>query len=128
MMFTIDQQRFLLDLARCAVTSAVTEQRLYQLAEIDPAYSLMQGAFVTLTSHGNLRGCIGYPEPVHKGSGGARKAAQPDHKAASVEQVKTVNGGKKSADTAEQPPEKAPDRDQPVKKSGNEDLKRLGMS
>jgi len=71
---------------------------------------------------------IDYPEPVHKGGGGAKKTAQPDHKAAFVEQIKTVNGGKKSADTAEQPPEKAPDRDQPVKKSGNEDLKRLGMS
>ena len=45
-----------------------------------------------------------------------------------IEQAKAGNGGKESADTAEQPPEKTPDRDQPAKKGGSDDLKRLGMS
>jgi putative nucleotidyltransferase with HDIG domain len=71
---------------------------------------------------------IDYPEPVHKGGSGAKKTTQPDHKTAAIEQVKAVNGGKKSGDIAEQPAEKAPDRDKPAKKGGSEDLKRLGMS
>jgi len=71
---------------------------------------------------------IDYPEPVHKGGSGARKAPLDDHKTASAEQAKAGDGGKKSADTAEQPPEKTPDRDQPAKKGGGDDLKRLGMS
>jgi len=71
---------------------------------------------------------IDYPEPVHKGGGGARKTLPIEQKAAAVEQIRAGNGGKKSADTAEQPPAKTPDRDKPAKKGGNENLKRLGMS
>jgi len=71
---------------------------------------------------------IDYPEPVHKGGGGARKTLPIEQKAAAVEQIKAGNGGKKSADTAEQPPAKASDRDKPAAKGGNENLKRLGMS
>lgn len=71
---------------------------------------------------------IDYPEPVHKGGGGAKKTAHIEQKTAVTEQVRAGNGGKKSADTVEQPPAKASDRDKPAKKGGNEDLKRLGMS
>ncbi|HEY3309345.1 MAG TPA: HDIG domain-containing protein [Desulfuromonadaceae bacterium] len=69
---------------------------------------------------------IDYSEPVYKSNPG-KKSVPVDQKATN-DQTKPVNGGKKSADTAEQPPEKAPDREQAAKKSSGEDLKRLGMS
>jgi putative nucleotidyltransferase with HDIG domain len=71
---------------------------------------------------------VDYPEPVYKGGAGTKKVPLADLKPASVEQVKVLNGGKKGADTAEQPPEKAPDSDKTAKKGGGDDLKRLGMS
>lgn len=71
---------------------------------------------------------IDYPEPVHKGSSGVKKPLPIDLKTVPGEQPKPPIGGTKSADTVEQPPEKTPDRDQPAKKGGSEDLKRLGMS
>ena len=64
---------------------------------------------------------IDYPEPVHKGSGSAKKTG-------ATEQAKTGNGGKKSADSVEQPPEAPSDHRQQVKKGSGEELKRLGMS
>lgn len=64
---------------------------------------------------------IDYPEPVYKGGNLQKRTVITD-------QIKPANGGKKSADNAEQPSETPPDRDAAAKKSGNEDLKRLGMS
>lgn len=63
---------------------------------------------------------IDYPEPVHK-VGGARKAETQDA-------VKIDNGDAQNADTDGQPPEAPPLREPPAKKSGPENLKRLGMS
>lgn len=63
-MFTMEQQRFLLQLARGAVTAAVTDGSIIKPAEVDEAYQQSLGAFVTLTKFGQLRGCIGYPEPM----------------------------------------------------------------
>jgi putative nucleotidyltransferase with HDIG domain len=71
---------------------------------------------------------IDYPEPVHKGSNGVKKMAPIGLNSVSGVQSKPPIGGHKNADTAEQPPEKTPDRDHPAKKGGGEDLKRLGMS
>ena len=71
---------------------------------------------------------IDYSEPVHKGSNGVKKPLPIDLKTVSGEQSTSPIGGTKSADTAKQPPEKTPDRDQPAKKGSSEDLKRLGMS
>jgi putative nucleotidyltransferase with HDIG domain len=68
---------------------------------------------------------IDYPEPVHKGGSGARK---PEPRAVGNDPALTGNGDTAHADTAEQPPAKAPDHAPPAKKSGGEDLKRLGMS
>ena len=63
-MFTPEQQRALLELAREAVTAAVTQQAMRALADIDAAFQQPLGAFVTLHKHGELRGCIGYIEPI----------------------------------------------------------------
>ncbi len=67
---------------------------------------------------------IDYPEPVHKIH---KKTAMADQKTAAVELTKTANGGKKLADSAEQSTEAPPAGVATAKKSGGEDLKRLGM-
>jgi uncharacterized protein len=56
-MFTDDQRRALVDVARRAVHGSVTGARIEAPAamELPPA----SGAFVTLKKHGELRGCIG---------------------------------------------------------------------
>jgi putative nucleotidyltransferase with HDIG domain len=66
---------------------------------------------------------IDYPEPVHKGNNGTKKheRQQPEHQ-------KQEHREAQHADTVEQSPEKASDHHPAVKKSGCEDLKRLGMS
>lgn len=80
MMFSDEQRRFLLGLAREAVTKAVTRKPLPTAgADLDALFLQPLGAFVTLTKRGELRGCIGYPEPmfplyetiVHSGSSAA---------------------------------------------------------
>lgn len=63
-MFTNEQQRALLQLAREAMYTAIAEERLLAPASLDAAFQQPLGAFVTLTSGGQLRGCIGFPEPV----------------------------------------------------------------
>lgn len=65
MMFSPTQRQALLQLAREAVTSAVTRTSLPRPAETETLFTQPLGAFVTLTKDGNLRGCIGFPEPVY---------------------------------------------------------------
>ena len=69
---TADEQRFLRSLARLAVQAAVKGERppdAHALAAaaglpLEPRLTARRGAFVTLTSGGRLRGCIGYIEGV----------------------------------------------------------------
>jgi len=49
----------LLDIAHRSVEAAVSGRRLPKVTETDPELTGKQGAFVTLKTHGNLRGCIG---------------------------------------------------------------------
>lgn len=60
---TINKQEmdFLLDLARKTLTSYVKEKKVPVLDEKELSRNLLnvQGCFVTLEKHGNLRGCIG---------------------------------------------------------------------
>jgi AmmeMemoRadiSam system protein A len=64
-MLSIDQQKYLLALARDAVSFAVKQGRkLTRDADtVDAVLREPLGAFVTLTKQGELRGCIGYTEP-----------------------------------------------------------------
>jgi len=68
---------------------------------------------------------VDYPEPVHKSGSGTRKT---EVRASVHDHAQEENGVIRHADTAEQPPAKTSDHVPPAKKSGNEDLKRLGMS
>ncbi len=59
-----DQDRArLLELARQAVLSAVTDGPRPRIAKPDGALALQRGCFVTLTNRGQLRGCIGTFRP-----------------------------------------------------------------
>ncbi|MHB0936489.1 MAG: AmmeMemoRadiSam system protein A [Armatimonadota bacterium] len=64
MMFSPEQQRFLLQLARQSVAAAVTDGKLLTISEVDDVFRPELGVFVTLTKFGQLRGCIGFPEPA----------------------------------------------------------------
>jgi hypothetical protein len=68
---------------------------------------------------------VDYPEPVHKSGSGTRKS---EARNAVQAPPQSENGETRHADTAEQPPAKTPDLAPTAKKSGGEDLKRLGMS
>ena len=54
-----DSQKELLSIARQTVEAVVKRQPIPQFAVTDPALMGHQGAFVTLRTHGDLRGCIG---------------------------------------------------------------------
>ena len=55
----------LLEIARKSVETAVREHKLYEHSPAGlEALSEDRGAFVTLTIHGRLRGCIGYVSPI----------------------------------------------------------------
>ena len=54
----------LLELARNSIESVFKNQDVKVSNEIKKKYSKRQGVFVTLTKHGELRGCIGFPRPV----------------------------------------------------------------
>ena len=54
----------LLKIARLAMERAVKDHTLLEYKTERPRLKEMGAAFVTLTEHGRLRGCIGYIEPV----------------------------------------------------------------
>lgn len=56
---TPDQQERLLAIARNAIVSYVSERRIPEVTESDPALLRPAAAFVTLRERGQLRGCIG---------------------------------------------------------------------
>jgi hypothetical protein len=61
---TPDEKKELLGLARQAVRSFVEDSRVVRYETDDPNLLGAKGAFVTLKKRGELRGCIGYIEPV----------------------------------------------------------------
>ena len=73
-MFTDEERHQILTLVRRAISEYVLHQR-----EIDPPkddhLSLPQGVFVTLTIDGDLRGCIGFPDPKFPLGAGLVKSA-----------------------------------------------------
>ncbi len=59
-----DEKNELLRLARRAVRTAIEDNRIVQYETQDPKLLGARGAFVTLKKRGDLRGCIGYIEPL----------------------------------------------------------------
>jgi len=62
-MFTQKQGRKIVQLARGSIES-MFRRKSVDLGEYDE-FSEKQGVFVTLNKNGELRGCIGFPEPVY---------------------------------------------------------------
>ncbi|MCX6169290.1 MAG: AmmeMemoRadiSam system protein A [Ignavibacteriales bacterium] len=58
---TLEEKKILLDTARTAIKSFFSGEKITQ-PDYDkhPIFKSHAGAFVTLTDHGHLRGCIGY--------------------------------------------------------------------
>jgi AmmeMemoRadiSam system protein A len=64
-MFQLDEEskRELLQRARFAIARAIGADLLPDHKSLIPRSDVLAGAFVTLRMNGELRGCIGYPEP-----------------------------------------------------------------
>lgn len=64
-LLTEEEGRLGLKLARDAIERYLSDQtRIKAPAGLPPRFDEKRGVFVTLTRHGTLRGCIGYPYPV----------------------------------------------------------------
>ncbi len=59
-----EDKKKLLKLARDSIQSAFSGEEIMLDADLKKKFSKAQGVFVTLKKHGELRGCIGFPEPV----------------------------------------------------------------
>ncbi len=74
----------LIDLARCSIESVYLGEEVSVSNDVKVKFSDNQGVFVTLTINNELRGCIGYIEPVFPLFEGviraARAAAFKDHR------------------------------------------------
>jgi hypothetical protein len=62
--FSAEEKTQLLRLARSAVTEFVTRRVVVEDRTGNPKFLAPRGVFVTLKKRGDLRGCIGYIEPV----------------------------------------------------------------
>lgn len=60
-----EEKKELLQVARQAVEKFVRERKVIDYETADPNFLAERGAFVTLTKGGQLRGCIGFIEPVY---------------------------------------------------------------
>jgi len=63
-MFTLEQGKKLVNLARKAIASRFSVLNFKLDNKLKEEFSDLCGCFVTLHKEGQLRGCIGYPEPV----------------------------------------------------------------
>lgn len=63
-MISLKDGKKLAMLARKSIRSSFYDEKLEISEEIKKKFSEKQGVFVTLNIRGELRGCIGYPEPV----------------------------------------------------------------
>ncbi len=64
-MISDDVGEFLVKLARSAIENYMEDGRIIKVPDdVNPILKEERGAFVTLHLDGELRGCIGYPEPV----------------------------------------------------------------
>ena len=60
---TVAEKQFMLDLARRAVASAAAHADPPEVKDVAPRLAEKQACFVTLTTDGSLRGCIGHLMP-----------------------------------------------------------------
>ncbi|HHY00370.1 MAG TPA: TIGR00296 family protein [Methanothermobacter sp.] len=64
-MINTDDGQFLVKLARSAIETYLTDGKFLKVSnDINPNLKEEMGVFVTLYRDGELRGCIGFPEPI----------------------------------------------------------------
>lgn len=63
-MITLTQGSFLISTAKNIINSSLNNQKYKLPEEFINEFREKRGIFVTLKKQGNLRGCIGYPEPI----------------------------------------------------------------
>jgi AmmeMemoRadiSam system protein A len=63
-MLTDEQKKILLKIARQTIENYIKNERISEVRTDDPVFNQNGGAFVTIHSHGQLRGCIGMIEAV----------------------------------------------------------------
>ena len=64
MVLSIEDGKELILLARQSINSHFSNEEVNVDDKVKIKYSAKQGVFVTLNLNGELRGCIGYPEPI----------------------------------------------------------------
>ena len=63
-MLGLKQGEKLVELARKAIETSFSKEQIDH-SEYEE-FSEKQGVFVTISKHGQLRGCIGFPEPMYE--------------------------------------------------------------
>jgi uncharacterized protein (TIGR00296 family) len=63
-MLTLEEGKIAVRLARDALVSYIQNKKMTEQKELPPVFNEKRGVFVTIHEEGELRGCIGYPEPV----------------------------------------------------------------
>ena len=64
LMLTLEEGRLAVHLARQALTGYTEKKKIIKPQGLPPVFEEKRGVFVTLHEDGDLRGCIGYPQPV----------------------------------------------------------------
>ena len=64
-MVSLEQAKKLISLARDSIKAGFSSREPKVSKAIVNGFSEPRGVFVTITINGQLRGCIGFPEPVH---------------------------------------------------------------
>ncbi len=65
MLLTIEEGRTAVRLARRAIETYLSERRVIR-DRLTGVFEEKRGVFTTLTKHGELRGCIGFPYPIKR--------------------------------------------------------------
>ena len=65
MLLTLDEGRVAVKLARKAIETYLAEGRVIE-DRLSGVFEQKRGVFTTLTKHGELRGCIGFPYPIKR--------------------------------------------------------------
>jgi uncharacterized protein (TIGR00296 family) len=63
-MLTLEEGKIAVRLARDTLVSYIQNKKMIEQKELPPVFNEKRGVFVTIHEEGELRGCIGYPEPV----------------------------------------------------------------
>ena len=63
-MLTLEEGRLAVRLARQALTGYTEKKKIIEPQDLPPVFEEKRGVFVTLHEDGDLRGCIGYPQPI----------------------------------------------------------------